>query len=115
MSQANPAVHNGHATPFGGSAALEVASGGLRTMRNLANFTIAHSLDVLRNRIGVREANASLRGISETRKLIVDGQRVGYEKDVLDTPGGQVNDNDLLAEERELTARLEKIRERRGA
>jgi len=108
------AVHAGGAETVGGSLALGVASRGLRTVRDLANFTIAHSLDTLKNRVGVREANTSLRAISETRKLIVDGQRVGYEKDVIDGPGSGHN-GDLEAEERELTARLMELRERRSA
>ena len=116
MAQDDTAVRDGRAETTGGSAALRVASRGLRTMRDMANFTIAHSLDILRGRLGVREANTSLRGVSETRKLIVDGQRVGYEKGMIDAPGVTAADTDaLLAEERALAARLEEIREQRAA
>ena len=116
MSQDHAGSRNGQSPTVGGSRALGVASGGLRTMRDLANFTIAHSLDVLQERTGVREANTSLRSIGETRKLIVDGQKVGYLKPVLDMEGG---DNaqptkDYEAEEQRLLAELATLRERRG-
>jgi hypothetical protein len=114
MSQDGTAVRNGEPEAVGGSVALGVASRGLRSTRDLANFAIGHSLDSLRGTIGVREANASLRGVGETRKLIEMGSKIGERKEVLDAPGAGTEDPDL-ARERELTAELEALRERRGA
>lgn len=113
MATAHATVRNGDTAAAGGSKALGVAQGGLHSMRDLANFTIAHSIDVLQGQIGVREGNTSLRAISETRKLIVDGQRVGYEKAVLDTTAAS-EDDELIRREAELTTELEAIRERRN-
>lgn len=115
MSASTASLPNGHASTPGGSLALEVASRGLRTMRGLANFAIAHAIDTLKGVVGVREANTSLRAIGETRKIITDGQRMGYEKHVIDSPGVCDSDDELRRRESELTAELEAIRERRSA
>lgn len=113
MAGNNQAVLNGQQETVGGSLALGVASRGLHTIRNYANFAASHSLDVLRGSVGVREANASLRAISETRRLIVDGQKVGYEKHVLDIGPSEGHDP-LEDEEARLTAELERVREVRA-
>lgn len=113
MSQTHETLRNGQQEAVGGGKALAVAQGGLRSMRDLANFSIAHSIDTLRGQVGVREANTSLRAIGETRKLIVDGQRVGYNKEVLDLCG-EDEEAALVRREQELTAELEAVRERRG-
>ena len=116
MSTTTEDVRTGKPATAQGSNALRVASRGLSSMRDLANFTIAHSIDVLQGQIGVREGNTSLRAISETRKVIVDGQKVGYTKSVIDAPPSEEGERlSLLQREAELTAELEAIRERRGA
>lgn len=84
MAQNDEVGRNGEQKAPRGSRALRVASKGLGSMRDLANFSIAHSIDILQGNIGVKDAHASLRGIGETRRLIVDGQRMGCNKEVID-------------------------------
>lgn len=64
------------------SKAIEVASGGLRTPRDITNFALAHSIDVLQETVGAKQANASLRGVTVGLRAIEIGQRVGQHHDV---------------------------------
>jgi hypothetical protein len=115
MVTATEAVRDGQSKTVGGSVALGVASRGLRSTRDLANFAIGHSLDSLRGTIGVREANASLRGVGETRKLIEMGSKIGDRKGVLDAPGAGACEDPDEVELRELTERMEAVKERQAA
>lgn len=84
-------------------------------MRDLANLNLRVGLGVLSGHVGTREATTATGSFREVRRTVVEGQRIGYEKAVLDCGVADVERDDLLlAEEQELTARLEAIRERRG-
>ncbi len=82
-------------------------------MRDLANLNLSVGLGVLSGQVGTREAATATGSFREVRRTVVEGQRIGYERPVLDheEPSEEAL---LLARERELTAELEAIRERRG-
>jgi hypothetical protein len=82
-------------------------------MRDLANLNLRVGLGVLAGRVGTREAGTATGSFREVRRTVVEGQRIGYEKPVLDCGAG--GDDALLRREAELTAELEAIRERRSA
>lgn len=82
-------------------------------MRDLANLNLAVGLGVLGGKVGTREASSATGAFREVRRTVVDGQRIGYEKSVLDHPGAPSEDEILKAREAELTAELEALRERR--
>lgn len=82
-------------------------------MRDLANLNLRVGLGVLGGQIGTREATCATGSFREVRRTVVEGQRIGYEKQVLDdSPSGIDADQQR---ELELTAELEALRERRGA
>jgi hypothetical protein len=83
-------------------------------MRDLANLNLSVGLCVLAGTVGTREASTATGSFREVRRTVVEGQRIGYEKHVLDG-GAQSQDDELKRREAELTAELEAIRERRGA
>ena len=106
-----------------GSAALRVARGGIRTVRDCTNLAIGGALDSLTGHLGTRNGNLLFRGLDTARKFIETGQRAGQHHEVADnirpaqatlTPDDSEEDA-LRQEEAALTARLEAIRERRGA
>lgn len=111
-------VRNGH-TPAAGSTptskAIEVASRGIRTPRDITNFALAHSIDVLQETVGAKQANASLRGITVGLRAVEIGQRVGQHHEVAGVSSAECDSGSLLRREQELTAELEAIRERRNA
>ncbi len=118
MSTAVGSVPQGIAAPAGGtreSKALEVASRGIRTPRDITNFAIAHSIDVLQETVGAKQANASLRGVTVGLRAVEIGQRVGQHHEVAGVSSAQADKDADLQREAELTAELEAIRERRGA
>lgn len=84
-------------------------------MRDLANLNLRVGLGVLGGTVGTREASTATGSFREVRRTVIEGQRIGYEKTVLDhgTVGGA--GDDLQRREAELTAELEALRERRGA
>lgn len=84
-------------------------------MRDLANLNLRVGLGVLSGHVGTREANTATGSFREVRRTVVEGQRIGYEKEVLDGGPPPVDEAALLRREAELTAELEAIRERRGA
>lgn len=84
-------------------------------MRDLANLNLRVGLGVLSGRVGTREAACATGSFREVRRTVTDGQRIGYEKEVLDAGPPPAGADDLLRREAELTAELEAIRERRGA
>ena len=90
---------------------------------------------MLKGRIGSRDGSAIVGAIRETRRVVMDAQKIGPNRHVLDAPGADQEDgfagpppgsfgapapresppdDPLLAEERALTERLEKIREQRS-
>ncbi len=117
MPETVQTLHHGDAPTAGGigtSKALEVASRGIRTPRDITNFAIAHSIDVLQERIGPKAANASLRGVTVGLRAVEIGHRVGQHHEVASIAAIEQDDETLRREEAELTARLEAIRERRS-
>lgn len=118
MSTTEQAVRHGNAPAAGGgvqSKAVEVASRGIRTPRDITNFSIAHSLDVLQDRIGPRAANASLRGVTTALRSIEIGQRVGQHHEVADVSEASVQEDDIQERMDRLTAELEALKEQRAA
>lgn len=119
MSATSETVRHGDAPAAGGgvqSKAIEVASRGVRTPRDITNFAIAHSLDVLQDRIGPRAANASLRGVTTALRSIEIGQRVGQHHDVADiVEGPPQQEDDVQTRMDRLTAELESLKELRVA
>lgn len=116
VPQSGTQAGNGQRT----SKALEVASRGISTPRHITNFALAHSIDVLRETVGAKQANASLRGVTVGLRAVELGQRVGQHHEVADVQdGAQCQEESeqaaLLRREAELTAELEAIRERRSA
>jgi hypothetical protein len=84
-------------------------------MRDLANLNLSVGLGVLSGHVGTREATTATGSFREVRRTVVEGQRIGYEKAVLDHDGPRDNSDALRLREAELTAELETIRERRSA
>lgn len=88
-------------------------------MRHLGNFALGVGVDILRGHVGSRDGAGVLAGVREARRAVMDGQKIGQHKEVLDGPGeadrAAPGSDDLLAEERALTARLEQVREARAA
>jgi hypothetical protein len=82
-------------------------------MRDLANLNLRVGLGVLSGQVGTREASTATGSFREVRRTVVEGQRIGYEKRVLDGPATRADAD--LEREAELTAELEALRERRGA
>lgn len=116
MATTTEAARDGRAAGATVSYAQRIASRDHRTMRDMANSTFEAGVGMLQDQIGVREGNGFIRAVSETRKLIVDGQRIGYQKDVLDSPGVQPDGDEVLRRrEAQLTADLEATREQREA
>lgn len=64
------------------SKALEVASQGINSCRDIANFALGHSIDTLRGVMGARDCNASLSGVRAAIQSINTGQRIGHDKNV---------------------------------
>lgn len=74
------------------------------------------ALDALTGHVGTKNGGLALRGMSETRQLILAGERIGQNTSVLDgEPVAATADEALKQREAELTAELEALRERRGA
>lgn len=123
MSQESATVRRGDTQTTAGSGqskALEIASKGIRTPRDITNFAFGHSIDVLQERVGAKAANASLRGVTVGLRAIEIGQRVGQHHEVADVSSGdqpatqESEDEALKRREAELTAELEAVRERRS-
>lgn len=120
MSTTHEAVRHGDAPATGGartSKALEVASRGIRTPRDITNFSIAHSIDVLQETVGAKQANASLRGVTVGLRAVEIGQRVGQYHEVAGV-SSESDDGGNAAETRkeavarrkaELTEELERL------
>lgn len=83
-------------------------------MRDLANVNLGVGLAVLSGQCGTREAVAATGSFREGRRSAVEGQKLGYDKALFDVDSPS-EDDALLAEEAELTARLEALREKRAA
>jgi hypothetical protein len=119
MAETGTITRQGDPATAGGprkSKALEVASGGIRTVQDITNFAIGHSLDALHGAHGSKELNTSLRGVNTGLRSIEIGQRVGAQKEVCNiADDGESSDDALRQREAELTAELERLRERRGA
>lgn len=107
----------------GKSKALEVASRGIRTPRDITNFAIAHSIDVLQETVGAKQANASLRGVTVGLRAVEIGQRVGQHHEVAgvrsESEGGETRDESkqdaIRRRKAELTAELERLCEEENA
>ena len=111
MAENRTTARAGHEQTGPGEAPQGLASSRIRSMRDLANLNLRVGLGVLGGRIGTREATCATGSFREVRRTVVEGQRIGYEKQVLDD---SPPDPDHLRE-LELTAELEALRERRGA
>lgn len=88
-------------------------------MRQKATLTRDVTLAALRGQVSDRTARTYFQGNREVRADVQAGQKIGENVAVLDasvppaiTPE---EEQSLIAQEAELTARLEAIRERRGA
>ena len=84
MAEDNEAEGVGSRKSADGSQALRIASAGIRSMRNLSNFSLAIGVDILRGQVGEKESRAVLGSIRETRRNVQVGQQIGENKEVLD-------------------------------
>lgn len=88
-------------------------------MRDLANLDLRVGLGVLADQVGTREASTAIGAFREVRRTVVEGQKIGYEKHVLD--GGDTADSresrhEALARRKaELQAELEAVTEELAA
>lgn len=118
--QNGSAVRHGEQTPVGSgikSKALEVAQGGIETMYDITNLALGVSIDAMREVFDPKVANATLRGVSTAVRAVEVGNRVGHSKKVAGVTASdqQGEDESLKRREAELTAELERVREKRSA
>ena len=101
-----------------GSASLRVASRGIHTVRDVNNLSLGIALDALTGHVGTKNGNLAIRAVGTVMRGIELGEKVGQRKDVvegrIEAPSASSEAELLRAEEAELTARLEALRERRG-
>lgn len=87
-------------------------------MRDLANLNLSVGLGILGGKVGTREGVAATGSFREVRRTVVEGQKIGYEKCVLDhdqASAREKEEEELRKLEASLTAQLDAVRERRGA
>lgn len=114
MGENSAVARVGHDAAGGSHQAEGIAPRRIRTMRDLANLNLSVGLSVLSGQVGTREASTATGSFREVRRTVIEGQRIGYEKTVLDHGAEPAGDEAVRRRRAELEAELEALSEPAG-